>query len=987
MVKRGKTSILNKTAAVFLSVVMAFSMTPGGMGIVNADVPEDVATVTKGSVTTGYTTIQGAFTAATDGGVVSLLNDVTIGETETLTVGGAITVDLSGHSFTNNGTITDGQERPIQGEGAGTGLIFDCSNSGNPGVFNNAGTFNTNFQSFTSDTFNFKAGSVPGYVSVDGGTINVTGGSFTGGFMVENAGSSDVIATISNNAEIFLYEGSGVYVDTSDGAPGLSLTLNGGYYNVDPKSFRGDEGQYAEYVTLNDDNVEAYNKDNPQSDWTADPDYYTWRINSPKTSLNAATITEISDQLFTGDPIEPEVEVKLDGNTLKKDEDYTVSYENNIHCTATNNGAIAKVTGIGGYEGTVSKKFEIVKNDVTPGKLQNVTAKLKKLETGSLNADHYPNAIDGDIATVDITFTKQSGVKRYFVSACLPKREGQTYQSKAITGTDSHIVVVDNTKAYWDSETPLSVGPNGETITQTESTITVEVKTVSPSDSSWSPVAFADGENIEFFVEAQADDELSGGGSTKVLVPFAATSVGKTYDENGEVATTKKNLSDSDVKVALTSNSIQKYTGKHIEPGVHVYVNKKTLTEGTDYTLTYKDNINPGTATAIVKGKGDYEGENSTTFTIVDVSKYKDCIPTITSVTVEDIPLDSKGKVTSGEAKVTVGFTVGSNVKIVEFYPNIVGATTTGLNWPRTTERPGGGAPAEYAWKPDSTVGENGFTYGFGINTLSENEEQKVKDAMINGGKEGDTVNISATGEIVIEDVGYIESDQSNVISFPLTKDSIGKTFTKSKEDDKPVTPVNPDTPVTPVTPGTPATPANPAPVNISDAQVTVAPQKYSGSALTPALSVVVGGTTLVQGTDYDVAYSNNTNAGTAKYVLTGKGKYTGNKEGTFEISKAENTLTAKAKKKTLTVKLNKIKKRKVKIKKKDAFKISNGDGKISFQKTKGNSKITVSNKGVITVKKGLKKGKYNVTVKVSAGGDANHKAVDKSVTFKINVK
>lgn len=46
------------------------------------------------------------------------------------------------------------------------------------------------------------------------------------------------------------------------------------------------------------------------------------------------------------------------------------------------------------------------------------------------------------------------------------------------------------------------------------------------------------------------------------------------------------------------------YSGSEIRPGVTVRSNGKLLKEGTDYTLSYKDNTNAGTAQAIITGKG-----------------------------------------------------------------------------------------------------------------------------------------------------------------------------------------------------------------------------------------------------------------------------------------------------------------------------------------------------------------------------------------------
>ena len=62
--------------------------------------------------------------------------------------------------------------------------------------------------------------------------------------------------------------------------------------------------------------------------------------------------------------------------------------------------------------------------------------------------------------------------------------------------------------------------------------------------------------------------------------------------------------------------------------------------------------------------------------------------------------------------------------------------------------------------------------------------------------------------------------------------------------------------------------------------------QFYSGLAIEPEVVVTDGEKTLTQGTDYEVTYSDNTNAGTAaKVTITGKGNYTGTVEKTFTIN------------------------------------------------------------------------------------------------------
>ena len=70
-----------------------------------------------------------------------------------------------------------------------------------------------------------------------------------------------------------------------------------------------------------------------------------------------------------------------------------------------------------------------------------------------------------------------------------------------------------------------------------------------------------------------------------------------------------------------------------------------------------------------------------------------------------------------------------------------------------------------------------------------------------------------------------------------------------------------------------------------SKATVKVASQTYTGKALTPAPTVTLGSKTLKQGTDYTVAYANNTNIGTATVTVTFKGNYAGAASAKFAIN------------------------------------------------------------------------------------------------------
>ena len=72
-------------------------------------------------------------------------------------------------------------------------------------------------------------------------------------------------------------------------------------------------------------------------------------------------VDTIEDQEWTGEEITISADkliVRSDDKVLKLDEDYTVSYENNINVgTAT-----VVITGKGSYSGTVRAEFRIVKH-------------------------------------------------------------------------------------------------------------------------------------------------------------------------------------------------------------------------------------------------------------------------------------------------------------------------------------------------------------------------------------------------------------------------------------------------------------------------------------------------------------------------------------------------------------------------------------------------------------------------------------------------
>ena len=124
------------------------------------------------------------------------------------------------------------------------------------------------------------------------------------------------------------------------------------------------------------------------------------------------------------------------------------------------------------------------------------------------------------------------------------------------------------------------------------------------------------------------------------------------YTEGNVTKTAKQKITVN--PKALTANMVQPiasqpYTGSAIEPTVTVKDGRKTLTAGTDYTVTYKDNTNVGTATATVTGKGNYTGSVEAKFNITAKALTASMVHDIAAQTYTGSPIVPKLTVKDGE--------------------------------------------------------------------------------------------------------------------------------------------------------------------------------------------------------------------------------------------------------------------------------------------------------------------------------------------------
>ena len=134
--------------------------------------------------------------------------------------------------------------------------------------------------------------------------------------------------------------------------------------------------------------------------------------------------------------------------------------------------------------------------------------------------------------------------------------------------------------------------------------------------------------------EGNQDDSTADASDAEAADPDAASLPEGSGDAQGtgdvETITTTKDISQGQLTLSFSSLT---YTGSPIQAtGATLTVGGTTLTEGTDYTLSYSDNVKVGTATATATGIGACTGSLKTTFDVAPADM------SLTSVTMPNLP-------------------------------------------------------------------------------------------------------------------------------------------------------------------------------------------------------------------------------------------------------------------------------------------------------------------------------------------------------------
>jgi len=399
---------------------------------------------------------------------------------------------------------------------------------------------------------------------------------------------------------------------------------------------------------------------------------------------------------------------------------------------------------------------------------------------------------------------------------------------------------------------------------------------------------------------------------------------------------TRKDISECTVTLSTISYT---YNGKARKPAVTVKDGDTTLTSGTDYTVSYANNKNAGTATVKVTGIEKYTGEKTATFKINkaaaklafesdSISKtIRDgaFINTLTATTDGALTykssndavatVDGDGFVTIKEAgitTITVSAAAGKNYKAgsagytltvtdgrIDISTCTVTLSATSYTYNGSAKKP------TVTVKDGSTTLTSGtdYTAGYKNNTNAGTATVTITGKGNYTGSINKTFTIKkAAPSLKFDENTVSKSALDDAFTNELTHTTDGTvTFTSNDNDIATVDSTSGLVTIkgagTAVITATAAAGKN---YNAGNASYTliIMPESmekssiggvslsygYSGKAYTPTVTVKVDGVTLTKGTDYSVKYENNVKPGTAKITVTGKGKYTGTKTKTFEI-------------------------------------------------------------------------------------------------------
>ena len=201
--------------------------------------------------------------------------------------------------------------------------------------------------------------------------------------------------------------------------------------------------------------------------------------------------------------------------------------------------------------------------------------------------------------------------------------DGKTYGSNKPSVTD----VTAGTTIYYrvQLDTKEQTGSAKVIIEPVEIGITWDKTTFDYDGNVHIPTATAtgmvNGDTLELTVETDRGNAIDAGTHTAKVTGITGTRAGNyKLPSNVTQSYTINQVSLSAAGIAITGADTLTYTGKEQKPGITVMLGGKILTENTDYTVSYDNNINAATDTSKAKvtitGKGNYKGTAGAKFDI-----------------------------------------------------------------------------------------------------------------------------------------------------------------------------------------------------------------------------------------------------------------------------------------------------------------------------------------------------------------------------------
>ena len=287
---------------------------------------------------------------------------------------------------------------------------------------------------------------------------------------------------------------------------------------------------------------------------------------------------EVGEQVYSGDALTPVPQVKMGDAALVPGTDFELRYHDNVNAGT---GKIL-VKGIGNFTGSHELSFPIARCDIASAQVAPVSAQSY---TGTA-IEPRPEVRLGERVLV-----KDSDYKISYRHNTTPGHAQFLIAGRGnFTGSLSSDFEIVASSEF--SIAPISsVSYTGDTI---EPPVTVYAGTARLVEGKDYVVSYRDNVNV---------------GKGRVTVTGLGNYTGQ---KEAEFPIVGKSLAKGWLGIA----SPQAYTGSALRPQGTLTLDGHELVAGVDFEIEYRDNVLPGTASAVARGIGNYTGVVSTTFTV-----------------------------------------------------------------------------------------------------------------------------------------------------------------------------------------------------------------------------------------------------------------------------------------------------------------------------------------------------------------------------------